>query len=377
MLFELPLVYKVTGVKHGNRRATAHDVVEMVEVDFAVVAEDDAPIAVEWIAHVPEGLKVESQIGYAAPGFSPAPPDGKLHTRLINARHMCPVVGIDMAGWIGPLVDSALLQEKRGVGVWRDIFNLGNLPSGTFEGIEKLGKKGLVPVTAVETTFKTVEKTTRAQALAVLRQAVSDCAFVNDTLYRLCSEPKVIFCEVNVKDERGVRRRGCIPFISCDPDHAAKYLGFSGIGYKISDLKSWKSMVRKCNGLNRQSPGLFEPLYRGRAPIINDILGDPDYRFMRDIEDRMKAFVSKAGELRLREMSTAVIRAYCSVVDANATLRQSGGLDALETALADLVDAARSGPYVERTLAEQAGAIQELLAMRPVEIGAIVQQVRT
>ncbi|MBY3432595.1 hypothetical protein HFN89_00210 [Rhizobium laguerreae] len=376
MLFELPLVYRVTGVKRGNRRATGYNVVEMVEVDIAVVAEADAPVAVEWIGRVPEALEVKSALGYAAPGFSAVPPDGKLHTRLIDDRHLCPVVGIDMAGWTGPLVGPAILQKTRGVGVWRDIFNLKDLPSGPFRGVESLAKKGMVPVADVDETFESVETTTRTQALAALRQAVADCAFVGDTLYRVCSEPKIIFAHVNVRDRIGVWQKGCMPFVTCDPDHAARYLGTNLIGYQICDLKSWKSLVRKCNRLNQGFRDLFEPLYADRAPIVNAILDDPDYRLRKDVANKMKDLISKAGGIFLNKMSTDIVRAYCGVIDANAVIHDPDGLDVLENVLANFIDVAHSGNYTERSLSDMAVAIQEVLATRPVEVGVIVPRAR-
>jgi hypothetical protein len=376
MLFELPLVYKVTGVKRGNRRATTYDVVEMVDVDISVVAETDAPIAVEWNGHVPEALKVQSVLGYVAPGFSAVPPDGKLCTRLIDDRHLCPVIGIDMPGWIGPVVDSALLHETRGVGVWRDIFHLKELPNGPFRGIDSLAKKGMVPVASVDDTFESVERTTRTQALASLRQAVTDCAFVGDTLYRVCSEPKIIFAHVNVRDARGVWQKGCIPFVTCDPDHAAKYLGTHLISYQICELKSWKSLVRKCNRLNQGFRELFEPLYADRAPIVNEILDDPDYRLLKDVSRKMADFISKRGGILLSAMSTDIVRAYCAVIDAKDVIRDPDGLDVLENVLANFVEVAHCGNYTERSLSDMAVAIQEVLATRPVEIGVFGSQAR-
>jgi hypothetical protein len=373
MLFELPFVYKVTGVKRGNRRATTYDVVEMVEVDIAVVDEMDAPVAVEWIASIPEALQIQSTIGDLGAGFSPVPPDGRLHTRLIGDRHFCPVIGIDLPGWTGPLVDPALLNETRGVGIWRDIFHLKPLPSGPFRGGENLAGKGLLPVESLNDAFEMIERTTRERALADLRKSISDCAFVANTLYHVCSEPRIVYAYVNVRDARGVWQRGAIPFVTCDPDHAANFLDTSMISYSVHDLGRWKSLVRKSNGVNT-CRDLFAPLYVGRAPIVKNVMADPDYQFRRKIDRRMRDFLSHCGACPLRDLTTPVIEAYCGIVDINECVGEPGGLDALEGALSIFVELARIGNARENALSQYVDDILEMLASRPVEIVASVQQ---
>jgi hypothetical protein len=375
MLFELPIVYKVTGVKRGNRRATTYNVVEMIEVDIPIVAEADAPIAVEWNARIQGALTMKSGLGYLTPGFPPTPPDGLLHTRLINERHFVPVVGVDIAGGIAPLVDPELLQEMRGVGVWRDIFNLKELPNESFNGIENLGKKGLVPVTSLDATFETVERTGRDKAIAALRQSVGNCAFVGNTLYRVCSEPKAIFAEVQVKDDRGVWQKGYMTFVSSDPDHVAQYFVTSGSGYNICELTSWKSLVRKCKRLNERFRDLFDPLYADNAPVVNDIIETPEYRLTKDVEQSLEKFMAQGRVFRLGEISTVLTRAYCVVVDAAALIREPGGLDDLEGALANFIETASIDNYKEHLMANCAAAVQEVIASRPVDIGVRIQRV--
>jgi hypothetical protein len=375
MLFELPIVYDVTGVKHGNRRATTSNVVEMVEVDIRVVDEADAPVVVEWNGRIPDGMKIQSTTGYGAPDFSPVPPDGKLNTRLINDRHFCPVIGIDMPGWIGPRVGTALLHETRGVGVWRDIFHLKDLPTGPFTGIDNLAKKGLIPVTSVDKTFESVEKSTKSLALDRLQRAVDDCAFVGDMLYRVCSEPKIIIANVRVTDERGVWQMGHIPFVTSDQDHAAQYLGRSPARYEMCELKSWKSVVRKCHRLNARFRKVFDPFYADRAPVLNDILDRDDYRLLREVEKRMNLFLAFGSHTRISEISTAVTRAFCMIVDANELILEPGGLDKLETALESFVEMASSEKFRERQMAEYAAEVQEVLATRRIDIGVHMQRV--
>ncbi|MCV9964463.1 hypothetical protein OIU34_21470 [Pararhizobium sp. BT-229] len=374
MLFELPIVYKVTGVKRGNRRATSYDVAEMVEVDIPVVHPADAPIAVEWIATVPEGLKEKSGISghYIASAFSPTPPDGRLHTRLVGESHYCPVVGITIAGWTGPLVDPDLLNETRGVGMWRDHFGVNLLPSGPFKGLDSLSRSGLVVAAdGIEDTFDRVERTNRGDALAKLRKSVSECAFVGGVLYRACSEPKVIIAVASTRGSDGVWQNGLVPFVTCDPDFAARDLGPRLVNYHVHELVDWKKLVSKAR---RDNPfrELFEPMYAGRAPVVRDAMNDAHYRLTREVRRAAGSFMSQAGVRRLDEMTTPVLVAYCGVVDAFKNLAEPGGMDALDSAVSRFIEVASGGNAHEYSLAQTITRLSELLGDRPVEFAAVV-----
>lgn len=374
MLFELPLVYKVTGVKRGNRRATSYGVVEMVEVDIPVVHPADAPLAVEWIASVPDGLKEKSSISghYIASAFSPTPPDGRLHTRLLGERHYCPVVGIDIAGWTGPMVDPDLLNETRGVGIWRDHFGVNLLPSGPFKGLEGLSRSGLVVAAdGIEDTFEKVERTNRGDALAKLRKAVSECAFVGGVLYRACSEPKVVIAKASTKGPDGVWQSGLVPFVTCDPDFAAHDLGPRLVSYHVHELGDWKKLVAKARRDNRFRE-LFEPMYAGRAPVVLEAMNDAHYKLIREVRNAARSFISQAGVRRLDEMTTPVIVAYCGVVDAYERIGEHGGMDALDIAVSRFMDVAGPGNFHEYSLGQAVVRLSELLGDRPVEFAAVV-----
>lgn len=371
MLFELPIVYKVTGVKRGNRRATSYGVVEMVEVDIPVVDPSDAPIAVEWIASVPEGLKERGVDGYVAPGFSPTPPDGRLHTRLVGERHYCPVVGVDIPGWTGPLVDADLLNETRGVGVWRDHFGLSALPAGPFR-LEALSRNGLIASPdGIETTFEKVERTNRMDVLAKLRKAVSECAFVGGILYRACSEPKIIYAYASTRGPDGVWQKGGVPFVTCDPDFASAYLGPHLVSYNVHVLSHWKKLVAKAKRENRFRE-LFDPMFTGRSPVIGDAMGDYHYELTSEVRKAAGSFMAQVGVRRLEEMTNPVIMAYCGVADAYESLSGPGGMDALDIAVSRFIEVASSGNARERMLVETIAHLSQLLGDRPVELASVV-----
>jgi hypothetical protein len=90
----------------------------------------------------------------------------------------------------------------------------------------------------------------------------------------------------------------------------------------------------------------------------------------------MEEFVSYGSQYRIREVPTAVTRAFCAVIDANETIREHGGLDKLENALANFIEIARPEKHPERRMGEYAAAVQEVLATRPVEIGVGMQRMR-
>jgi hypothetical protein len=382
MLFELPLVYKVTGQKRGNRRTTSYSVVEMIEVDIRVVDPADAPVAVEWDGSLPEAIRTNTTDDAIAAAFSPAPRDGRMYTRLIGDAHYGQVIHATLGGWIGPRVDADLLHETRGVGMWLDVFGCNNLPDGPFKGVDNLGRHGMtVAADGVDEVFERVQRTTRGEALAKLNRAAKTCAFVGGVLYRECEEPKIIYAKTSAIGANGRRCMGHVPFVTCDVDHARSVILADNrcIIDPVNPISRWRNLVSSANKVNKLH-GSFEtlrPTYAGRDPVVKDVASSAEYRFVAEVKLQMKEFMSRSGARRLAEMSTPVIIAYCAVVDAHAALGSPNGMDELDRAVSRFIEIAGAGNGHEYTLAQYALPLSEMMAERPVELAGIVPSPRS
>jgi hypothetical protein len=370
MLFALPIIYQVTGVKRGNSRATSCQVVEMVEVDIPVVAPSDAPIAVEWIAYLPDHFRERGPAGNFSSAFSPTPPDGNLHTRFFAGGHYCPLVGSDVSAGIGPLVNPDVLEATKGFGIWGDPFGLGRMNPFSLDALAE--PRALVLKDTIEETFERVERTNRADVVAKLRKTATKLAFVGDCLYRECSEPQIIVAKTHARGADGVWKGGIIPFVTCEPDRAWKCLNSEKIDtYGIYDLSDWMRLEAKAQKENRHRE-IFDPMYIGRAPAICEVMSDSHYKLTGEIRQAAERFIVRAGEHRLDEMTTPVIMAYCGVVDAFRRLTDPNGMDNLDIAVASFVEVANDGNTREASMAVAIARLSELLEGRTVELASVV-----
>ncbi len=90
MLFEIPIFYKVYGVKAGQTRATTYDVGENMEVDIPATSSEAAPIAVEWGRALPAGVRARAHIN-PIDAIPRHPDEEKAHVRLFNDRYFYPL----------------------------------------------------------------------------------------------------------------------------------------------------------------------------------------------------------------------------------------------------------------------------------------------
>lgn len=369
MLFELPIFYKVTGVKKGQTRAMTYTLAEIVEVDIATVSEDDAPIAVEWDARTKMSTAGPEPVFLAIPPF---PTEGNAHTRLFSDRHYCPALVLS-GRHEGRFVSPEELQESRGFGIWGDIFCLGKLgPDRSVRSIDDLRKHYLVTSSGGDDLFSRIERTGRMEVLRAVHIAASDCVFVNDRLYRACAAPEIVQANfpLYLPSEEGelelaspqVRQM----FVTHDPEFTAARLEqkvFFG-------LSNWKKVSRHVNcaiGEHFYSD-VLNSINRRAAPTISPILDDDTYKRNAAIYEHAVSFMRKVRQKNIGDFDPDTLIAFAGLEKAFVVMRLDGGMDILEQAAVEFSQAAARGAKTDVMLSQSIQPLLDLLSDRPVNV---------
>lgn len=368
MLFELPILYKITGVKKGQTRAMTYTVAEIVEVDIAAASDDDAPIAVEWDARTKMSTAGPEPIFSAIPPF---PTEGNAHTRLFSDRHYCPALvlsGLHEGRFVSP----EELQESRGFGIWGDIFSLRKLgPKQSIRSIDDLRKHCLITSSGGDDLFSRIERTGRVEVLRALHIAASDCVFVNDRLYRACAAPEIVMANfpLYLPSEEGeielvspeVRQL----FVTHDPEFTAAKLERKD----FFDLTDWKEVSRHvAHYWNHFYGDILNSINKSAAPTISPILNDDTYKRNAAIYEHAESFMRKVRQKNIGDLDPDTLIAFAGLEKAFVVMRLDGGMDILEQAAVEFSQVAARGAKTDVMQSQSIQPLLDLLSDRPVNV---------
>ncbi|MCS4088947.1 hypothetical protein [Rhizobium sp. BK176] len=334
MIFEIPIRYKATGRKEGNRLNSTLPFQEKVAVDLEVRSAEEAPVVAEWDDTPPKGLSQKS-------GWTILPGAEREHVRYFAGAY-----------W-RPLRRSEVLEGADGqpiaIGEFSDSVEAGTHSSG-FPKVELTGRKFFGP----SSYFQTVDFTDRAKHVQLVEEAAKDILLVDGIVYQRCIEPMIVqrmatFDFHNEALDRVVGYSGEVLRIVNRPptdtsETAARMYWHMQIAdtYPLHMFKEALGRSRRQNATNRRTKDMLNEFNLRKQPTLSgDYFLEPENARVADCAVKLRQFlvvVAQDRETFLPVSDTRKMRLYCDLSEALAEMPSERAMDVIERAGREYLD---------------------------------------
>nr|WP_250807784.1 hypothetical protein [Neorhizobium tomejilense] len=357
MIFEIPFKYEISGRKEGRELNSKSARWEFARIDVPNVSSDDAPIVVEWTEA--DDLQRSSFNADKAPVLAD---DGRQHVRYYDGRHWLPVLASHVArnGYnhrLGASQFSYFIRNGDTIGALAPPMDYQRRP---------IPKGNDDPYAG----YATVNSSNRNENIAQIAKAYEDFLVVDDMVYTLAAEPKIVARMTTFDIERAHGRMGYMGTaleIVADKDFV---LDSDCALFPIDRFDVAISHTRRKNARILQKDE-FNAYNLRREPTVNY----PDHAEKEDnsvavIETYARSFVSTFEKIPGNELDTSSIRLYADIRDGLALLPDEEGVAMIDRAAAALLETERNpqrGGIWPKCFVFLRGVV-ETAAARPVEI---------
>lgn len=331
MLFDVKVPYYAKALRHGRTRPGSYYVVESRQVDIPFVSGDEAPVAVEWDATIPDELFAAVHL----PGLE-HPVDGKLHTRFHEGSHWRQCLGPYETGrgsngrLARPMtLDSvALLDETE----WNPVFQT--------HGVEEEAASPTVTVTGdIGDVFASIEPGSgdREKGLARLERAAANLIVVDGAFYERCPEPKLVLWHFPGLPEPTGRLRVIVKTMA-NPDTMECAERYDDCVFSIAEFDEAVRTATRLGARTKYRRAQRVEFVCSEPPLVRfrgSLLEDGD--LLNRVDISMRRYLRSMQNVKASDMPDTVLDAYRAVRGVAAIADPAERLAAADGALSDAV----------------------------------------
>jgi uncharacterized protein (DUF924 family) len=335
MIFEIPIRYKASGRKKGNRLNSTLPFQEKVSVELDVRSGDEAPIVAEWDDTPPEGISEHS-------GWTVLPGAEREHVRHFDGAYWRPLRRSEVVPGVAD-------GKPATVGEFSDRIEAGTYGAG-FPTVELTGRKFF----GASSYFETVDFTDRAMHVRLAEEAARSILLVDGVVYQRCIEPMIVqrMALIDSYNEglgRTVASMGeVIRIVNRTPEDkseatARMYFSFSTADtYPLHRFKEALSSTRRKNATHQRTRDALNAFNARKQPQLSgEYFLDTENARVADCAIKLRQFlvvVTQARETILPINDTRKMRLYCDLMDALTQMPSDAAMDVIERAGREYLD---------------------------------------